>query len=197
MSAARQKLLTTALELFLDEGLQNVGIDRLIKVSGVSKMTLYKYFPSRDNLIVNVLALYHEQIVSEVMQCVADAPPVLEVRFALLLDWYRARFVEPVSRTCLFVIAASAYPDPADPVHQMCLRHKRTLVDLFAAMLANLGYADAPCLALQCLMLFEGARNLAFIGVSGQPLDAATQAMLVLLHQHPPGAAQSLSVASR
>jgi len=184
MSSAREKLLSTALQLFIQEGLQSVGIDKVIKVSGVSKMTLYKYFPSKDNLIEEALNLYHQQIIMELQQCLMGAPPVLEQQLMLLLNWYRSRFMGPDPRACLFVSAANIYPDTDHPVHRVCLLHKVTLIDLLAHLLTAFGYDNGSVLALQCLIVFEGAQNLTAIGVSEAPIDAATAAIMMLLKAH-------------
>ncbi|WP_434771928.1 TetR/AcrR family transcriptional regulator [Pseudomonas entomophila] len=183
MSTAKEKLLTTALQLFIKEGVQSVGIDKVIRVSGVSKMTLYKYFPSKDNLIEEALTLYHYQIIVELQHCLAEAPPVLEQQLMLLLNWYKSRFMGPEPRACLFVSAANLYPSRDHPVHRVCLLHKHMLIDLLAHLLTQFGYAQAAALALQCLMLFEGAQNLTAIGVD-EPIDAATTAILMLLEAH-------------
>src|ERR1700739_142403 len=54
-SEARQRILETADRLFYREGLRAVGIDRIIAEAGVAKMSLYKFFPSKDEFILAVL----------------------------------------------------------------------------------------------------------------------------------------------
>ena len=54
-SEARQRILETADRLFYQEGIRAVGIDRIIAEAGVAKMSLYKHFPSKDDLILAVL----------------------------------------------------------------------------------------------------------------------------------------------
>lgn len=184
MSAARDRLLSTALQLFVQEGLQSVGIDRVVKVSGVSKMTLYKYFPSKDNLIEEALSLYHYQLIMELQQSMVGAPPNLEQQLILLLNWYKTRFLGPDPRGCLFVSAANIYPCKDHPVHRVCLMHKHTLIDLLTHLLSSFGYTHSAALALQCLILFEGAQNLTAIGVRGGAIDAATAAILILLKSY-------------
>ncbi len=184
MSLAREKLLTTALELFLYEGFQSVGVDRVIKCSGISKMTLYKYFSSKDDLIEECLKRYHAEIIAEIQQRVAQSPLVMEPQIAGLLAWYRAKFIDTSVRGCLFVSAANLYSEPEHPIHQVCQLHKQTLIELFSRLLQMFGYANPQALALQCLILFEGARNLSAIGITGDSLDAATQVLTVLLQHH-------------
>src|SRR5215471_8461307 len=52
---ARERILQTAHDLIYREGARAVGIDRIVAESGVAKMSLYRWFPSKDDLIVAVL----------------------------------------------------------------------------------------------------------------------------------------------
>src|SRR3954471_15662598 len=63
-SEARQRILETADRLFYQAGVRAVGIDRIIAEAGVAKMSLYKHFPSKDDLILAVLK-HREQSVLE------------------------------------------------------------------------------------------------------------------------------------
>ena len=63
-SEARKRILETADRLFYQDGIRAVGIDRIIAEAGVAKMSLYKHFPSKDDLILAVLQ-YREQSVLE------------------------------------------------------------------------------------------------------------------------------------
>src|SRR4051794_11702142 len=61
-SEARQRILETADRLFYQEGVRAVGVDRIIAEAAVAKMSLYKHFPSKDDLILEVLK-YREECV--------------------------------------------------------------------------------------------------------------------------------------
>jgi len=60
-SNKRDQLLSTAEDLFYRDGYHATGIDRILAESGVAKMTLYKHFKSKDELIVAVLDARHER----------------------------------------------------------------------------------------------------------------------------------------
>lgn len=62
MSEARARLLGTASGLFYAEGLHSVGIDRIIATAGVTRATLYRHFPSKDDLVVTYLTQADEAI---------------------------------------------------------------------------------------------------------------------------------------
>jgi AcrR family transcriptional regulator len=59
--SARGQILTTAARLFYRHGVRAVGIDTIIAASGVAKMTLYRHFPSKDDLVVAFLERTHAE----------------------------------------------------------------------------------------------------------------------------------------
>jgi AcrR family transcriptional regulator len=63
-SEARQRILDTADRLFYQEGVRAVGIDRIIDEANVAKMSLYKHFPSKDDLILAVLKFREEGVLN-------------------------------------------------------------------------------------------------------------------------------------
>lgn len=181
MSVARKRLVTTALDLFLHHGLQSVGIDWILREASVSKMTLYKYFPSKEDLIEAVLREYHENIFNELRAGAGHMAGDVNAHLEQLLAWYSRNFVEAPVRGCLFGTAALVYIDKQHPIHIAAYDHKQALLGLLAQLLGGYGFSSPQPLALQCLMVIEGARNLFDIGVKGQPLEQALVAIRVLL----------------
>src|SRR5262249_49184965 len=91
-SEARQRILETADRLCYQEGIRAVGIDRIVAEAGVAKMSLYKHFPSKDDLILAVLQ-YREQGVLEFFRSAMErharkAKTPLRAFFAALKDWF-------------------------------------------------------------------------------------------------------------
>ena len=72
MSEARARLLSTASRLFYAEGLHAVGIDRVISTAGVTKATLYRHFPSKDDLVVAYLTQVDETMRARVEKSRAE-----------------------------------------------------------------------------------------------------------------------------
>ncbi len=75
MSEARTRLLSTASRLFYAEGLHSVGIDRIIATAGVTRATLYRHFPSKDDLLVAYLTQADEAVRARVGAARSRAPP--------------------------------------------------------------------------------------------------------------------------
>jgi AcrR family transcriptional regulator len=111
-SEARQRLLETADRLFYQDGIRAVGIDRIIAEAGVAKMSLYKHFPSKDDLILAVLK-YREECVLEFFRSAMErhgkkAKNPLRAFFAALKDFFES----PGFRGCPFQNAAVELADP-------------------------------------------------------------------------------------
>ena len=73
----RDHLVDTALELFIRDGFHATGIDKILAESGVAKMTLYKHFKSKDELILSALRRRDERFRNWFMRAVesrAQAP---------------------------------------------------------------------------------------------------------------------------
>ena len=114
-SGARQRILETADRLFYQGGVRAVGIDRIIAEAGVAKMSLYKHFPSKDDLILAVLQ-YREQGVLEFFRSAMErhgkkAKTPLRAFFAALKDFFES----PGFRGCPFQNAAVELADPEHP----------------------------------------------------------------------------------
>ena len=124
-SEARQRILETADRLFYQEGLRAVGIDRIIAEAEVAKMSLYKHFPSKDDLILAVLK-YREESVLEFFRSAMErhgkkAKNPLRAFFAALKEWFET----PGFRGCAFQNAAVELADPAHPGTEFVRGHKQ------------------------------------------------------------------------
>ncbi|MDR2365520.1 MAG: TetR/AcrR family transcriptional regulator [Zoogloeaceae bacterium] len=182
-NAKRQDILETALRLFQTNGYQAVGINCVIEESGVAKMTMYKYFASKDALIEAVLQERDTRFRQALEQFVARFPdPPQRLRAVFL--WHHRWFCEPTFHGCMFINAAVEFPDPGHPARQVALTHKTWLKTYVGALLAALLTTKvAERLALQCARLLDGATVAAQL--SGDPAAAflAWNAVVSLLRQ--------------
>ena len=120
-SEARERILTTAYGLFCRHGIGAVGVDTIIDQSGVAKMTLYRHFRSKDDLVLAVLERREELwtqgwLVAEVKRRASDPAERLLAIFDVFDGWFRRRSFEG----CLFVNALLEIEDRkhADPPGQ-------------------------------------------------------------------------------
>ncbi|HET6706772.1 TetR/AcrR family transcriptional regulator [Amycolatopsis sp.] len=158
MSEARARLLASASRLFYGEGLHAVGIDRVIADAGVTRATLYRHFPSKDDLLVAYLTEADRMIRADVAAArtsSANRSPADAVRAvaATIADGIRA----PGFRGCAFLNAAAEYPDPAHPVHQAVLAHRQWFLETVTELLAETGETAPEPAAQHFVMLRDGA----------------------------------------
>jgi AcrR family transcriptional regulator len=156
MSEARSRLLGTATGLFYAEGLHAVGVDRVIAEAQVTRATLYRHFPSKDDLIVAYLTQADEAIRTQVNAALTQgASPEDIVRAVgrfIADDVQRAGF-----RGCAFLNAAAEYPDPNHPVHQAVLRHRQWFLATLIELFSGIGKIDPEPAARHFVMLRDGA----------------------------------------
>ncbi len=179
----RDELVRKALEIFYREGFHATGMDRLAAETGISKTTMFKHFRTKEDLILAVLRLRDEQFRGWLFRRMADAGPPraqLSAMFDALGEW----FARPEFRSCMFIKAASEYPDPTHPIHAQSAEHKRLLF-LETERIARAAKADdPPALARALLLLKEGAIVTAHLGHEANPAGdakAAAEALLAAL----------------
>jgi len=165
---ARRQIVDAADALYYARGFHAVGMDQVRDAAGVSLRRLYGEFPSKDDLVLAVLAKRHDMWTQGVAARVAtehDPEAKLLAVYDYLADW----FVEDTFRGCGFINAFGEL-GAADPrVAEAARRHK----DSFQAFVAQLA-ADAgasPALAPQLAILAEGAQTTA--AIAGTPQAAA------------------------
>ncbi|NAW65019.1 TetR/AcrR family transcriptional regulator [Photobacterium halotolerans] len=176
----KQLLTNTALTLFYRQGIHAVGINEVLKVSGVAKKTLYSYFSSKDELILAALAARDEIFMTWLAQQLAPASndeEVITFLFKGLSDWFHGR-VPTLSpfRGCFFINASAEFSEENTAIADYCSEHKRKVRTLIQQHLHNKAehLTDAICL------MKEGAIVSAFVG---KDLDAAEKCVDVLLNQ--------------
>lgn len=185
----RDHLLDTALRLFGRDGFHAVGIDRILAESGVAKMTLYKHFGSKQELIVAALTRQDERLHAALragLEAAAESPRErLLALFDRLGEWFgRADF-----HGCLFIKAAGEYPDLADPVHQAAAGYKRRLLALLTDLAAQAGAPSPRLLGQRLLLLVEGATVVAQVMGGREAARQARDTAALLLRQMLPGPA--------
>ena len=156
-STARQRLLDTASELFYREGIRAIGVDTIVERSGVGKATLYRHFPTKDDLI----AAYIEQEDRAHLQwfdefiAASDGSP-REQLLAMFEAFYQ-RIQEPGVRGCPFLNAMTEIAETEHPAYQHAVQHERALRDRLARLSRQAGARDPEQLADQLLLIINGA----------------------------------------
>jgi AcrR family transcriptional regulator len=153
--SVRERLLAAAEELFYEEGVNTVGIDRVIERAGVAKASLYSSFGSKEELIRAYLRARNEARQARMTKGLARYKTPRE-RLLGVFDVLSEIFAEPNFRGCAFV-RASAEARPGDSVKSVCDDSRKWTRTLFAKLAKEAGAAHPKRLAQQLVLLYDGA----------------------------------------
>lgn len=168
-------IIADAVRIFDAQGFRAAGIDRILGPSGVSTRTFYKYFGSRDGLVIAVLEARHRGFMEQLEANAPDADSV-----AVMFDTLRLWMEEHGARGCMLLRARGEYAEANREIVALVQRQKCEFRDEVARrVLKDLGRDDTQ-LCSQIWLLFEGATAAA--GVAGVAvIDDAKEATRVLL----------------
>ena len=168
----RERLLEAANELFYAEGIQSVGIDRVIERAGVAKASLYSTFGSKEELVSAYLDERHAKLLGWRRAAVAGVDDPVE-KILAVFDSQARDFRRPDFNGCAFAGAMAESP-PGGRVDQASQSFRRDIRSLFEELAAGAGAEDPALLARQLQMLYEGAGSAAKLDHDGATV--ATQA---------------------
>ncbi|MGE3968330.1 MAG: TetR/AcrR family transcriptional regulator [Dongiaceae bacterium] len=172
----RQHIVETAYGLFKRVGFHATGIDRIISEAAVAKMTMYRHFPSKDGLIVEVLDWRAGRFERQ-LDGLAEAATTPQRKIATIFDWYGRWFERPNFHGCLFQHALAEFGDPEHPVFKAVARQKDGLKRRMQEILeARMPAAQAESTASALFMLIEGATLLAQMGQGKAAIENARAA---------------------
>ena len=162
---AKGRILETANVLFYEDGIRNVGVDRIISVSSVTKATFYKHYRAKDNLIVEYISSRHETVranVEEMIRTSPNAESVLRSFVAAII----AEIDSPGFRGCPFINAAAEFPDSEHPVRRVVTTHREWYVETLADLLKEMGHPVPGDAADELLLARDGALSGGYAGDS-------------------------------
>jgi AcrR family transcriptional regulator len=164
---AKERLLQAADELFYNEGIHAVGIDRVIAHAGVAKGSLYYSFAGKDDLVREYLTARHGSWAERVAAGI-EAQTDPRERILAVYDVLGTLFAQPDYRGCAFVNAmAEAAPDGVET--QAATIFRAWVRDLFLGLATDAGATDPQQLAETLVVLYDGA-------VATSQMDQAPQA---------------------
>ena len=153
--SAREKLLAAAAELFYEEGVHSVGIERVIERAGVAKASLYGNFKGKDDLVRAYLA---ERQAARQQRLLARMALVETPREKLLalFDTLADAIAQPNFRGCAFM-RASAEMRPESAGRDVCDSARSWSRELLTGLARQAGAAQPELLAHQLVLLYDGA----------------------------------------
>lgn len=176
---ARERILLTAHDLFYADGIRATGVDRVIAASGVTKVTFYRHFPSKDDLVRAFLDHRHSLWMAwfvdalgrrGAQQRIGDAQALLVLADAMA-EW----FADPVFRGCAFINSVVEVGASVAGASDIAREHKREMVEVIAGLLPEgpqrVGLAQAAALGI------DGAIVKAQMGGGAQAQAQAQEAV--------------------
>jgi AcrR family transcriptional regulator len=177
--SARERLLAAADELFYNEGVHTVGIDRVIERAGVAKASLYNTFGSKDELVRAYLETRHASVTQRIMQAVERYHTPRE-RLLAVFEGQGELFAQPGYRGCAFA-RASAESHPGDQAEQAAEQYRRWVRELLTELATQAGAPDPEILARQLHLLYDGTGTSARMDHDPGAAAVARTAAAVLL----------------
>lgn len=181
--AARERILETASALFYAQGYRAVGVDRLIADSGVAKMTFYKHFPSKDDLIAAYLTSANAQFWAWFDQTISGITSP-RTQLEAVFDGVGKLVSSPACLGCAFAHAAAEFPDPTHAGHAVALQHKRSVLERFETMARQAKARNPHELAQDLLIIMDGAWVAARMFGPGNHATRVGQTARALLDAH-------------
>ncbi|MGV8896668.1 MAG: TetR/AcrR family transcriptional regulator [Rhodoglobus sp.] len=162
---AKGRILDTVNVLFYEDGIRNVGVDRIISASSVTKATFYKHYRAKDNLILEYISHRHTHAVAEMEAIIAAAStPRIALR-----DFVASIIAEIDSvgfRGCAFINAAAEFPQPDHPVRKIVTAHREWYTDTLQSLLRDMGHPVPGDAADELLLARDGAFTGGYAGDS-------------------------------
>jgi AcrR family transcriptional regulator len=172
-ASARERIDRSAYELFSRRGARAVGIDEVVECSGVAKMTLYRHYASKDDLIIGFLRQREERWTRAWLQAGLEqhggsAADRLLAVFDLFDAWFRREDFEG----CAFINVMLESAEPEHPVRRAAVEHLAEIRAILRGLAAEAGAEDPDVLARQWHILMKGC----IVAACAGDLDAARRA---------------------
>jgi AcrR family transcriptional regulator len=165
----RERILRAARELFYRDGINAVSVDAVAAAADTNKMTLYRHFSSKDELVAAYLSQLAEEGEGLWDKARAAHPGDAEAQLRYLLKRAAEFATEGRGRGCALANAAvELAAEPRHPARRVVEAHKRRQRERLVALVREAGYARPEQLADELFLLVEGARVcMQSVGVAG------------------------------
>lgn len=183
---ARERILETAYELFSTRGIRAVGVDEVVRRAGVAKMTLYKHFPSKDDLVLAFLELREQRwtlawVLAEATRRGSTPEERLLAIFDLFDEWFHRDDFEACSFVNVLLELGAAHP-----AGRASIRHLETIRALIRDLAEEADLDDADAFAHSWHILMKGS----IVAAAEGDTDAASRAksmarLLIDRHRRP------------
>lgn len=162
----REIIVEAAYKLFKSNGFYATGVDLIMREAGVSKRTMYRYFPTKNELIVAVLAYYRTCYQRHIDELLDDETQGPREKIKVIFDDAATWFGDINFHGCLAVNAMSEFAGKDKAVEEACLQFKQWERSVIEQLCISLGARDPSILAYKLFVLLEGMSSIALIDKS-------------------------------
>jgi AcrR family transcriptional regulator len=154
----RERVLSAASDLFYRHGIRAIGVEAIADAAGTNKMTLYRHFSSKDELVAEYLRRLAEQAKSTWDQLEGDHPGDPPAQLRSWLEEMAAHVASGDERGCPLANAAVELPDKDHPARRVIEAFKSAQRERLIQLCAAAALAEPEMLADELFLLLEGAR---------------------------------------
>lgn len=140
----RERIILTAHDLFYQEGIRATGIDRIIAEAGVTKVTFYRHFPSKNDLIYAFLEYRHQRWMAWFIDALQRHGNDLNALAPTLAEWFQ----NGSYRGCAFLNGVSELGGTLPEVVEITRSHKQDMTSAISALLPPSDFREQYALAL-------------------------------------------------
>jgi AcrR family transcriptional regulator len=155
VSEPRERLLETASALFYNEGINTVGVDRIVSEANVTRATFYRHFAGKEALVLAYLQRAHDSIVERVERALAHEDP--RDRLLAIAQDIGSQIRSPHFRGCAFIKAAAECEDPDQPVGRAVRAHRAWFAGVIRKVFTDLEHSSPNDPMRHFIMLRDGA----------------------------------------
>ena len=174
-SSAAERILQAASELFYEEGIRAVGVDTIVERAEVAKMSLYKNFGSKDELVAAYLRARDERWRAWFEDAVERRAGSPKDRLLAVFDAYGEWMGRESPRGCAFINAFAELADPAHPARVVAWEQKGWMLRSLAKLAFDAGAEEPEELAERVFVLLEGATVAGAMRTVEDPLRKAKE----------------------
>jgi AcrR family transcriptional regulator len=158
MLSPRERILETAYDLFSRHGIRAVGVDRIVADSGVAKMSLYRHFRSKDELVLAFLQAREERWTREWLEAeAASRGETGAERLLAIFDIFDEWFRRPDYEGCSFINVLLEYDELDHPIRLATVGHLATIRSLVRGFAEQAGVDNPDAVARQWHLLMKGS----------------------------------------
>jgi AcrR family transcriptional regulator len=197
--SGRERISRAAYDLFSREGVRAVGVDAVIAQAGTAKMTLYRNFPSKDDLIIDFLRRREQLWTQDWLKAESTRRGhTPREQLLAIFDVFSEWFGQPDFEGCSFLTTMIEVNDREHPVHQAAVGHLANIRDYIQKLAAEAGIGDIDSFARQWHILMKGSIMAAHEGDTAAAARARELGELLLKeHGCLPARARALCPAGR